>query len=62
MTITTACRFNNAGIAGEGSREGYESIDKKDPEAISAQLWKSETSEWDAVSKRFSLRVVLTGS
>lgn len=22
----------------------------KDPDAIAAQLWKSETSEWDAVS------------
>ncbi|KAJ9117807.1 hypothetical protein QFC20_000087 [Naganishia adeliensis] len=40
---------NNAGIAGEGSREGYESIDMKDPDAISAQLWKSEMSEWDAI-------------
>ncbi|KAJ9103863.1 hypothetical protein QFC21_002325 [Naganishia friedmannii] len=41
--------FNNAGIAGEGAREGYEAIDKKHAEAISAQLWKSETSEWDAI-------------
>ncbi|GHJ83894.1 hypothetical protein NliqN6_0296 [Naganishia liquefaciens] len=40
---------NNAGIAGEGSREGYESVDMKDPDAISAQLWKSETAEWDAI-------------
>lgn len=23
----------------------------KDPDAISAQLWKSEMSEWDAVSR-----------
>jgi len=38
---------NNAGVAGEDSREGYEDLDKKDPNAISQQLWKSEVSDWD---------------
>lgn len=47
-------RVNNAGIAGEGSREGYEAVDMKDPDAIAAQLWKSETSEWDAVSRSWT--------
>jgi hypothetical protein len=37
-------RVNNAGIAGEGSREGYEP--SEDPEAFSAQLLKSEFKEW----------------
>lgn len=39
-------RINNAGVAGEGSREGYEDVDASDPEAFSKQLLKSEFSEW----------------
>jgi len=40
-------RFNNAGIAGEGSREGYEKID--DVEKYSQQLLRSEFKEWDDI-------------
>jgi hypothetical protein len=40
-------RFNNAGIAGEGSREGYEKSD--DVEKFSQQLLKSEFKEWDDI-------------
>jgi len=41
--------FNNAGVAGEGSREGYEASD--DPEKFSQQLLKSEFSEWETILK-----------
>ncbi len=37
-------RINNAGVAGEGSREGYEAIE--DPVKFSQQLLKSEYREW----------------
>jgi len=40
-------RFNNAGIAGEGSREGYEKSD--DVEKFSQQLLRSEFKEWDDI-------------
>lgn len=40
-------RFNNAGIAGEGSREGYEK--SEDVEKYSQQLLKSEFKEWDDI-------------
>jgi NAD(P)-dependent dehydrogenase (short-subunit alcohol dehydrogenase family) len=40
-------RFNNAGIAGEGSREGYEKSD--DVEKYSQQLLRSEFKEWDDI-------------
>lgn len=36
--------FNNAGVAGEGSREGYEPTD--DAEKFKEQLWKSSEEEW----------------
>lgn len=39
--------MNNAGIAGEGSREGYEITE--DAEKVKAQLWKSEFSEWNDI-------------
>lgn len=39
--------FNNAGIAGEGSREGYER--SEDVEKYSQQLLKSEFKEWDDI-------------
>lgn len=35
--------FNNAGVAGEGSREGYEPTD--DAEKFKEQLWKSSEEE-----------------
>ncbi|OCF31856.1 hypothetical protein I317_02964 [Kwoniella heveanensis CBS 569] len=41
--------FNNAGIAGEGSREGYEDVNKEDAKAYSQQLLKSEFSEWNDI-------------
>ncbi|WVQ96960.1 hypothetical protein IAU59_004069 [Kwoniella sp. CBS 9459] len=41
--------FNNAGIAGEGSREGYEDVNKEDAKAFSQQLLKSEFSEWNDI-------------
>ncbi|WWC88192.1 uncharacterized protein L201_003097 [Kwoniella dendrophila CBS 6074] len=41
--------FNNAGIAGEGSREGYEDVNKEDAQAFSSQLLKSEFKEWDDI-------------
>jgi NAD(P)-dependent dehydrogenase (short-subunit alcohol dehydrogenase family) len=40
-------RFNNAGIAGEGSREGYEK--SEDVEKYSQQLLRSEFKEWDDI-------------
>lgn len=40
-------RFNNAGVAGEGSREGYEA--SEDPSKFSQQLLKSEYSEWSRI-------------
>lgn len=40
-------RLNNAGIAGEGSREGYEA--SEDADKFKAQLWKSEFSEWSDI-------------
>jgi hypothetical protein len=40
-------RVNNAGIAGEGSREGYEG--SEDPEKFSSQLLKSDVSEWQDI-------------
>jgi NAD(P)-dependent dehydrogenase (short-subunit alcohol dehydrogenase family) len=36
--------FNNAGVAGEGSREGYEPTE--DAEKFKEQLWKSSEEEW----------------
>jgi hypothetical protein len=36
--------FNNAGVAGEGSREGYELTE--DAEKFEEQLWKSSEEEW----------------
>lgn len=39
--------LNNAGIAGEGSREGYEA--SEDADKFKAQLWKSEFSEWSDI-------------
>ncbi|KAL7423551.1 hypothetical protein Q5752_001131 [Cryptotrichosporon argae] len=39
--------FNNAGIAGEGSREGYEGTD--DPHKFSQQLLQSEFKEWNDI-------------
>lgn len=44
---TNTRRINNAGVAGEGSREGYEATE--DPEKFSQQLLKSEFSEWDNI-------------
>ncbi|WWC60633.1 uncharacterized protein I303_103207 [Kwoniella dejecticola CBS 10117] len=41
--------FNNAGIAGEGSREGWEDVNAEDPKAYSEQLLKSEFKEWDDI-------------
>ncbi|OCF56739.1 hypothetical protein L486_05593 [Kwoniella mangroviensis CBS 10435] len=41
--------FNNAGIAGEGSREGYEDVNTEDAKAYSSQLLKSEFKEWDDI-------------
>ncbi|WWD18206.1 hypothetical protein CI109_102656 [Kwoniella shandongensis] len=41
--------FNNAGIAGEGSREGYEDVKKDDPKQFSQQLLKSEFGEWNDI-------------
>ncbi|WRT65980.1 uncharacterized protein IL334_002931 [Kwoniella shivajii] len=41
--------FNNAGIAGEGSREGYSDVNAEDPNAYSQQLLKSEFKEWDDI-------------
>jgi len=38
-------RFNNAGVAGEGSREGWEDVDSKDPNAISKQMLESTYKE-----------------
>jgi hypothetical protein len=38
-------RFNNAGVAGEGSREGWEDVDSKDPNAISKQMLESTFQE-----------------
>lgn len=43
------CRLNNAGVAGEGSREGYEQIE--DADKFSQQLLRSEFSEWDTILK-----------
>jgi hypothetical protein len=40
-------RFNNAGIAGEGSREGYEK--SEDVDKYSQQLLRSEFKEWDDI-------------
>jgi len=40
---------NNAGIAGEGSREGYEATPTDDAEKFKAQLWKSEFDEWSDI-------------
>jgi NAD(P)-dependent dehydrogenase (short-subunit alcohol dehydrogenase family) len=37
--------FNNAGVAGEASREGWQS-GSEDVDALSKQLLKSEFSEW----------------
>lgn len=42
-------RVNNAGIAGEGSREGYEATPTDDAEKFKAQLWKSEFDEWSDI-------------
>jgi hypothetical protein len=42
---TVPFSVNNAGVAGEASREGYEDLDKTKPEAISKQLWKSDVGE-----------------
>lgn len=42
-------RLNNAGIAGEGSREGYEDTPKDDPSQFSQQLLKSEFNEWNDI-------------
>lgn len=39
--------FNNAGVAGEGSREGYEA--SEDASKFSQQLLKSEFSEWSRI-------------
>jgi len=39
--------INNAGIAGEGSREGFEL--SEDPAKMKAQLWKSEFDEWTSI-------------
>lgn len=41
--------MNNAGIAGEGSREGYEAAPTDDAEKFKAQLWKSEFDEWSDI-------------
>ncbi|WWC68335.1 uncharacterized protein I206_102260 [Kwoniella pini CBS 10737] len=41
--------FNNAGIAGEGSREGWENINYENPKEYSKQLLKSEFKEWDDI-------------
>lgn len=41
--------FNNAGVAGEGSREGYGQ--SEDVEKYSQQLLRSEFSEWDHILK-----------
>jgi len=38
-------RFNNAGVAGEGSREGYEDVDSSDPEAMSKKMLESSFEE-----------------
>ncbi|WVR05585.1 hypothetical protein IAU60_002604 [Kwoniella sp. DSM 27419] len=48
--------FNNAGVAGEGSREGYEDVNKEDPSAFSQQMLKSEFDEWTHI-----LNVNVTG-
>ncbi len=47
--VKSVTSVNNAGVAGEGSREGYSDIDKKDPNAVAKQMWLSETSEWDHI-------------
>lgn len=47
QSFTVDNRFNNAGIAGEGSREGYEKSD--DVDKFSQQLLRSEFKEWDDI-------------
>lgn len=42
---------NNAGVAGEGSREGYEKADFSDPESLSKQMLASEFGEWETILK-----------
>ncbi|KAH8088127.1 short chain dehydrogenase/reductase [Filobasidium floriforme] len=41
--------FNNAGVAGEGSREGWEDVDSKDPNAISKKMLESSYQEWEDI-------------
>jgi hypothetical protein len=46
LTASDLCdRFNNAGVAGEGSREGYEDVDSKDPSALSKKMLESSFEE-----------------
>jgi hypothetical protein len=43
--LAMGLRFNNAGVAGEGSREGWEDVDSKDPNAISKKMLESSYQE-----------------
>jgi hypothetical protein len=45
MCVCGNFRFNNAGVAGEGSREGYEDVDSSDPEAMSKKMLESSFEE-----------------
>jgi hypothetical protein len=53
--------FNNAGIAGEESREGYEDVDKSDPVALSEQMFKSTPEEWAAILKTNTTAAYVSG-